>query len=94
VGALAVEARGLLVGALVWGMFFWALGTDGFVGAFGLTMAELEPPEALERGGCGGGRLAREETSVHFDAVDEHCVDGAFVSFQYPDKWVGSFSWR
>jgi hypothetical protein len=87
VGALAVEARGLLVGTLVWGMFFRALGTDGFVGAFGLTMAELEQPGALERGACGGaGRLAREETSVHFDAVDEHCIDGAFVSFQYPDK--------
>jgi hypothetical protein len=34
-------------------MFFGALGADGFVGAFGLTIAELEAPRALQRGGCG-----------------------------------------
>jgi hypothetical protein len=71
VGALVVEARGLLGGALVWGMFFGAVGVDGFVGAFGLTMAELEAPGALKRVGCGGvGRFAREETSVHFISLD------------------------
>jgi hypothetical protein len=33
---------------------FRAFGADGFVGAVGLTVAELEAPGALQGGGGGG----------------------------------------
>jgi hypothetical protein len=50
VGAVARGARGLFRGASVWRVAF---GAFGFVGAFGLTVAELKTPGALQ--GCGGG---------------------------------------
>jgi hypothetical protein len=53
VGAVARGARGLFRGASVWRVAFGAFGADGFVGAFGLTVAELKTPGALQ--GCGSG---------------------------------------
>jgi hypothetical protein len=60
-GAVARGARELFRGASVWRVAFGAFGTDGFVGAFGLTVAELKTPGAPQR--CGGVRVGGCEVS-------------------------------
>jgi hypothetical protein len=55
-GAVARGARGLFRGASVWRVAF---GAYGFIGAFGLTAAELETPGALQGGGGVRSRIRR-----------------------------------
>jgi hypothetical protein len=52
-GPLQEEQEGSFAGHLFGGWLLGAFGADGFIGAFGLTVAELETPGALQK--CGGG---------------------------------------
>jgi hypothetical protein len=54
-----------------------AFQTDWLIGAFGLSVAELEAPGALNWGwGWRVGGFALEGATEKFDTVDEHVIDG------------------
>jgi hypothetical protein len=58
-------------------MAVWAFRADWFVGAFGLSVAELEAPGALNWGWRWWvGGFALEGAAEQFDTVDEHVNDG------------------
>jgi hypothetical protein len=72
--------EGSFAGHLLGGVTVWAFRADWLVGAFGLSVAELEAPGALNWGwGWRVGGFALEGAAKQFDTVDEHVIDGVFV---------------